>query len=374
MHQKNYPKIFEFVRWSAVASFAVCFVIINVVVFYLLKDVSLNHKRLHSPTSYGEIKNKIELVEKDPNKKIIFLGASAMWGAPGITDAEETVPFQFAKKIEGDVSVYNFSFPAAHPLDILIMSVLLKNKADLFFIDINSDYLKADSVIGAKEDRRKYLRVYKLLSANYRAVFSESSEVQQCLKQYGLVQPYEAYFDISSYIPLLKYKDEVNYLVLGKPFQQFFANILNGMLEFFKTGEKQVVWKDIFKQHEDFPVKSTRVNTEKVVALSPSINSCVSQAISSYFVKNNIPAIFYLSPHSPEATRLERSQAQYKENKRFIANLYAGTLFIDLDTVQPITSSDFIDETHFNKTGHAALAEKLFEFMNGRTVFSNIFK
>jgi hypothetical protein len=101
MHQKNYPKIFEFVRWSAVASFAVCFVIINVVVFYLLKDVSLNHKRLHSPTSYGEIKNKIELVEKDPNKKIIFLGASAMWGAPGITDAEETVPFQFAKKNRG---------------------------------------------------------------------------------------------------------------------------------------------------------------------------------------------------------------------------------------------------------------------------------
>lgn len=374
MQQKNYPKIFEFAGWSVLISFAVFFIIINILVFYLLKNTSLNHKRLHSPTSYGEIKNKVELVEKDSNKKIIFLGASAMWGAPGITDADDTVPFQFAKKVKGDVSVYNFSFPAAHPLDVLALSILLKNKADIFFVDINSDYLKPEASVGAKEDRRKYLRVHKLLSANYRAIFKESPEAEGCLQQYGLTQPYEFYFDMSSHIPLLKYKDEINYLFLGKPFQQFFSNILTGILELFKTGAKQVVWKDIFKPHEDFPVRAVRINDEKVVPFAPSVNSCVSKAISKFFVKNSIPAIFYVSPHNPEATQLEKVQTQYKANQQFIAGLYAGTLYVDLDEAQPVAPGDFIDEIHFNKKGHEAVAEKLFQFMSNQESFNYIWQ
>ncbi|MBI2037812.1 MAG: hypothetical protein HYT15_02675 [Candidatus Magasanikbacteria bacterium] len=374
MNQKNYPKILAFLKWSSLVSFVIFFIVVNIAIFFIFKNSPTNYKRLHSPTSYGEIKNKIEAVKRDKNKKIIFLGASSMWGAPGITDAEDTIPFQFARHIAGGVSVYNFSFPSAHPLDVLIITTLLKDQADLFVIDINSDYLKADAVAGAKEDRKKYLRVHRLLSANYRNVFKESSAVEGCLSQYELREPYEIFIDIAPHIPLLKYKDEINYALFGKPFPLFFSNVLNGALELFKSGQKQVVWRDIFKPKEDFPVNNINIHEGKVEELKPSINSCVSQALAGYIAATNIPAIFYLTPRSPEVTKLQRPQAEYGKNKKFILGLYKNANIIDLDAAQAVASSNFIDEIHFNKTGHKQVAESLVNFIKTANGYKELVK
>lgn len=374
MENNQYPKIFKFTDWTAVWSFIVLFALINILVFLFFKNRIVENKRFHSPASYAEIKNKIELIKKDTNKKIIFLGASAMWGAPGITNAEDTIPLKFANNARDGVSVYNLSFPAARPLDILIMTTLLKDQADLFVIDINSDYFKDDLAQGAKEDRTKYIRVQNLLSANYREIFKENPTVEQCLKNYNLTPPHELFFDISPYIPLVKYKDEINYFLFGKPFPLFFSNIITGVLELFKSGEKQVVWHDIFKPQENLPFNDIKVNQAIVRPLQTSINSCAANALADYVIKKSMPVIFYVSPHSQESTKLQRLQLQYAQNSNFISDLYKGTNFINLDIAQTVPAGDFMDEMHFNPDGHKRISDALYSFIRSIPDFKKLIK
>lgn len=376
MEQNQYPRIFKSVGWITLISFILFFALINFVVWLFFKDRVTVGKRFHSPVSYAEIINKIELVKKDKNKKIIFFGSSPMAGAAGSYSDEDVIPFQFAKNVHSGVSVYDFAYSGGRPFDELIIATLLKDQADLFVFEINATLLRNDMIEGAKEDRTKYLRVQNLLSANYRTIFKENPDVEQCLKSYNLTPPHELFFDISGYVPLIKHKDEVNYLLFGKPFPLFFGSAITGVLELFKHGDKQIVWGEIFKPAKLLPFVKNNVKAIEgpVQLLESSISSCIVKALAVYSAKNNVPAVFYLSPHSPEWTRLQRPQRQYAENNNFMLSLVQGVESVDLDTAQTIPAEDFADPDHFNPDGHKKVADALYDFIKNIDAYKKLVK
>jgi hypothetical protein len=335
-----------------------------------------NEKRFKT-YSYQELMSKIEEIKKDKNRKVIFLGASSMWGARGIDRAQDTIPWQFAERTRQGVSVYNLSYPSMRPLDAFIITYLLKDDAHLFVVDISSAYFKKEYTRGVKEDYSKYIRIQRLLLNHQEDFLKHYPEVLACLQTYDVVPRRELYFDSARFIPLMRYKEEINYWLFGKHFSLFINDIVTGIIEIFKpSAEKTTQWNALFKPPKDLPpdkrlLKPNPFETEK---FESSLNECIARQYDVFITNQHIPVVMYISPHSPELTQQERSNPVYDQNIQFIKNVYKGSTLFDLDTTNTLREEEYVDEIHFTVEGHKKLADLLYRKIKDTRLFDGFLK
>lgn len=378
MDNNKYPRIFTISSWWVVLYTVVFFTAINVVVAWVFKNNFAVAERLHSQASYQEIKEVITRINQDPRHKIVFLGGSVMWGGQGIDKAEDAIPLQFKKYVADGVAVYDLAYGAARPLDQFIILTQLKN-VDLFVTDVNSNFHVAAYNQGIKEDYSKYIRVQSLLNNNRDDLFAKSPAAAVCLKKMGITPVQDRTSVLADQLPLVHYKDEINYRLFGKHFALAAEYLLNGLVNIFKTGPQGFEWSKVLAPTgEAFdPRENTTVFTTMPEALHPTLNSCIDQAFSEYVHRTKSPVLFYVSPHSPLMTKLQRQDPVYNQNVAFMSSLFEKNFFVNFDattTTPPVPAEGFVDEVHLNAIGHTALVNQLVKIIKGSEKYNQLLK
>lgn len=377
MDNNKYPKLREWTSAWIIVYAVIFFVFINCIVYFVFKDTSSRNFEIDTDSSYVAIKAKFDIVKKDKNKKVIFIGGSALRGGR-VASTEETAPFLFSKYVKKGTSIYNFSFPSAKPLDQFLFFWLLRDSADLFIVDVNTLFLKEVYANGVAGDSTKYNRISELLQSNADAFLADVPEVKKCLNENGIFPIQGRSFDLYERLPVVRYKDDINFALFGKHFSLFFDSLISAFLDLAKTGGRQTDWKNILKptpplaDHGPF----MELTKEKLEKLDVSLNSCVLSSFSYYTRQNDMPVVFYVSPHSRYATSVQRKDPIYEENLLFTESLFSSsTYFFDLDKkdVNPVPNEDFADEVHFNKAGHKMFAEYLVNLVKNIPRFSPLF-
>jgi hypothetical protein len=362
MDNNKYPKIFLINSWLILLYFILFFLLFNILAEFLYNKQLSEEMRFKSPASQQEVMSLIEKINNDPRRKIIFLGGSAMWGGLGISRAEDTIPVQFKKHVAPGVGVYNMSYGAARPLDQLLILSQIKNY-DLAIIDVNTRSYSAEANQGVKEDYSKYVRIQALLNAYKDDLFAKSTNIQRCLNASGLYPKQDYTSGLVKYVPLVKYKDEINNRFFGKSFPFVADYLLAGLLGVFKPNKHDWHWNLVFAPiKDDFTTaENTNILKDPQQKFFPTLNSCIDQAMNQYVYDNNLPVVFYLSPHSPLMTSLQRKDLVYNQNTNFVLGLFSSSTIIDFDSstssVVPYTA--FVDELHFTVVGHKAITEAL---------------
>lgn len=89
---------------------------------------------------YGEVKAYIDLINQDPNPKIILTGDSIIQGG-GVKDSQDTITNLLQQEIGGPTAerhVYNLGFSGAAPADIFFVLKALKlDQDDIVVYDLN---------------------------------------------------------------------------------------------------------------------------------------------------------------------------------------------------------------------------------------------
>jgi hypothetical protein len=300
-----------------------------------------------------------------------------MWGGLGIEHAEQSVPYVMKQYLKQDVNVYNLSYPSARPLDELAILSQLKH-VDLVIVDINSGFLTAIYNEGVREDYSKYIRVHNLLSLYRNDIFDKSSSTARCLNAHGLYPTQDYLGSLVSRLPLVKYKDEINYAIFGKHFSLFSEALLAGIVNLVKGDVSGIRWSVLFSPPRD--AINNQVNQTVLLGppekLQPTLNSCLANALGEYVTDSHLPVIFYISPHSPIMTSMERKSPIYSENLMFLESLFSKNVLFNFDAPnnQVVLGDDFVDEVHFNAHGHAALAQALAERLKSMSQYKKLFK
>jgi hypothetical protein len=377
MDNNKYPSLYPYKGVTILLSGCAFFFLINIIVYLVFHKSSLGRPRFFQPASYEEIDAKISQVERDQNKKIIFLGGSSVYGGNGIPTAAESIPLQFAQFVTSGVSVYNFSFSAARPLDRFIIVTRLSGKADLFIDNVDASFLKADYSKGIQDDYSKYIRIQSLLIKNARELFDQSNYARECLANYKVLPRPDYSFNLARILPLLRYKSDVNYSLFGKHFSLFFDTIISGVLEILKPASaRTVVWKELFKSGEegvDGIAATSTIAALPVERLNPSINSCLTTAYSHYVSDKKLPFVFFVSPSNPIVVAKEKEFKYFEENKIFINNLFNGVKLFRFDD-SVASSTDFVDQNHFTTTGAHKIAESIYMSVRKIPSYTSLFK
>ncbi len=368
MDSNTYPKIYHLRSWLVLISAVIFFVLINLGIYFLFHGADEKRPRFHVSASYEEVLAKIEQVKADPNKKIIFLGPSSMWGW-GLANISDAAPAQLKKYVLPGVSVYNFSLPAAHTADEFAIVALLKGKADLFITSIVPFFLDNKNDVGVQDDHEKYIRIQSLLQKNYSYLFAQSPAFKKCLSEYGVLPHSDISFDSSRYIPAVRYRTNINEAVLGIEYTLFFDKVLANIIYAVK-GQK-IDFADLFSSQEKaamivpHPSPSSKFNYQTFPSYQPGINSCILQAFATYIVENKAPVIFYTVPEDPALIYKTPSQTKvYQENINFIKKMIkpVKTDLFNMDSIN-IKTEDFYDQEHFDALGHQEIASGLYQWL-----------
>jgi hypothetical protein len=202
------------------------FSLINIVVWYLYRGEYQGQSRLDNPVSYREVEEIVHTISNDTRPKIVFLGASSMWGGGGVTLAEQALPVQVATRVATGTVVYNLSFPAARPLDLFLLLYRLQGKANLFVVDINTAHLHKAYGQGVAADRTKYLRLQNLLTTQLKSFTRDNPAAMNCLQVEHIQPSQEIFVDFAPYLPVVRYKDVINRSLFGKHYSLFFSDLI----------------------------------------------------------------------------------------------------------------------------------------------------
>lgn len=327
-----------------VGAFVSTIILLNVIVLVLFSDRTVPD-RLHSPVSFPEVQRVVRAIEHDERQTVVFLGASAMWGAVGIDDPQETIPWVVADAFDTEqVGVYNLSFPSARPLDVLLLMDQLQEVADLFVVDINIDYLDPERGRNVRDDRTKYNRLQRQLTTRW-ASAQNIPGLDACLEAERISVQREIDIPAYQWIPMLRYKDEMNDQLFGQPYVLFIQSVLDQVLSFFKPGARE-------GQSDAVDVWGYTVDP-----IEPTINSCFSKVLAQAGQEHK-KTLFYLSPYAPVIAASEENSIVFQQNLREIEQLYAGAMVVATGTLQ-LPQEVFVDRIHVNAVGHAAVAELL---------------
>lgn len=375
MDHNTYPKIWPLASWWIMAYAVIFFVLINGLVALAFRHSSGVKERFSSQASYQEIRTAIDAIDHDSHRKIVFLGGSAMWGGLGIARADQAMPLVMRQYLQSDVHVYNLAYPSSRPLDALVILSQL-DRVELVVIDINAGFLTALYDEGVKEDYSKYIRVQNSLRAYRNHVFEKSPATQACLAAHGVFPTQDVIGPVVSHLPLVFYKDQINYQLFGKHFSLFTETLIASTLDLAKGNTSG--WSQLFAPPQE--AVNEVVNHQVILSppeqLRPTLNSCIAQALGTYVADNNVPAIFYISPHSPMMTSVQRQSPVYAANLRFLEGLFPENIVYDFDasSTQAIPAIDFVDEVHFNAHGHEALAKVLSDKLKVLPKYAGLFR
>lgn len=376
MDNNTYPKIFKIKSWCVVIHTLLFFIAINVIVAYFFNGSIENELRFSSPASFQEMYTIINKIKHDKNKKVIFLGGSAMWGGRGIKEAKDSLPYQFKKFLKDDIEIYDLAYPAARPLDQLLLFSQIKDSADLIIADINTVFLGDYYNEGVIEDYSKYIRTKELLSAYTNDIIKQSPKTMQCLYDRNIKSTQDYLVDATAWLPLLHYKDQINRYLFGKQFSSLFANAINSVIDFLKF-HKKIVWGSLLKPTVDVfdPQTNNQVSNEPIKKLQPTLNSCILGSFATLVDEMNAPVIFYISPHSTAITALQRKNPIYQENAQFVSRYIGKNILFNFDTEMTNLPPDvFVDEVHFNAKGHTELASMLAKKIKDLSEYTFLFK
>lgn len=375
MDNNSYPKIREWINGTVLVWALIFFGLLNGLVWAVFRNSNTGVKRLESPVSYRELDQIIKTVEADTRPKVVFLGASSIWGGGGISSPAQALPGQFEAFLATGTVAYNISFPAARPLDLYLLLYRLQGKADLFVVDISTAHLGKSYGQGVVADRTKYLRVQNLLQTQISKFKKDNVEAWQCLRDEGINPKLEWFFDFGAIFPIVEYKDAINRVLFGKHFSLFVSDVISRALN-VRPGISAAHWSGLFSAPVDIaplPGVTSTPNQAPFVPYAPSLNSCVTQAMAEFVVSEKIPAVFYISPHSPIITENYRAAGLYQEQLVWVRSLYGRATVFDPDTARVLYAGDFYDETHFYPAGHQRLAEWLWLQLK-ETEFKRLFK
>lgn|GEM_PF-2915725 len=378
MDNNLYPKIYVIKSIWIIVYTIIFFIIINLLVAYFFRNTSDIPLQIETNSSYVSIEKAINAVKKSPGKKIIFIGGSALRGGRGVSIPEQVTPYLFNSFIAKGVTIYNFSFPSAKPLDQFLFFWLLNNTADLYIVDVNTLFFESVYAHGVVEDYTKYNRINELLLSNAGQFLKESPEAEKCLSDNGILPQQKYSFSMFEKMPIVAYKDEINSILFGKNFSLFFDSLISAGLDFFKTGGKQTDWVRLFKPPMEVNDQKpfSELSKEPLKAFEPSLNSCILHAFAIFVARNHKPVVFYISPHSQFTTQVQRKSSIYNENLSFIESQFtSSTTFFDLDktSLQPVTAEGFADEVHFNILGHQQFSRYLYELIKKIPAYAQLF-
>lgn len=320
--------------------------------------------RLDTPVSYRELARTIATIEADERPKVIFLGASSMWGGGGVASYEQALPAQVSAFLATGTVAYNLSFPAARPLDLFLLLYRLQGQANLFVVDISTAHLNAAYAQGVTADRTKYLRVQNLLTTQAKKFTQDQPRAQACLQSNNIPVSQEFFVDFSPYIPVIRYADAINRSLFGKHFSLFFSDFLGRAMDVPRSGLNKNHWAGLLATPRDIPpapgVTSTPL-TAPLIPLQPSVNSCISEQMAAFVTAQKMPVVFYFSPHSQVLTESYRQNGSYASTTAWIRARYGQAVVLDPDSTPVLRPGDFYDETHFYPSGHQRLAHWLVE-------------
>lgn len=376
MDNNRYPIVKSWAQWPTFWWGLFFFCVINWLVWIFARGVYLGQSRLDSPVSFREIESIAQEITADSRPKVVFLGASSMWGGGGIREVKQTIPALVGAQLATGTVMYNLSFPAARPLDLYLLMYRLRGHVDLFVVDISTAHLGRAYGQGVTADRTKYLRVQNLLATQVKDFIRENPSALRCLNDANIYPKQEIFVNFAPFLPIVQYKDVINRWFFGKHFSLFISDVIGRLLSLRLNNLDTKHWAGIVSPPLDVPPAPGATSTP-LSALpekyQPSLNSCLTQSMAEYVELNRVPVIFYLSPHSPASTALYRTSGFYKEQISWVKTLYGNSFVLDPDTQPILAPGDFYDETHFYPTGHEQLSSWLVAEIK-KTRFNNLLR
>lgn len=364
---KGYPKINEVgheklnILWWCL----VFFTLINFAIWAGFSDelVGPSYSRLSFNASANEIGGIINKIKKDKNKKIIFIGGSVLWGST-TQNQDQTIPAFISKKFDGKVSVYNLALNAARPLDMFLISYLLRDVKDaVLIVDIN--YAFYDQSAGGKD----FIRVNSLLKENYLNIEQDAPGILSCLKKNDQLEKFKPSLEnkielfLNKKIPLLHQKDRINLLLFNKHPSLIVQGLFNLVSVANGGTDKMESFKNIFRPMEgQVTEKSLKFDEQKIYHEGSidegQVNFCISKAFYGYIKDNKLPVYFYLLPQNNSILGDFADSEIYSKNNAKILSIFRGDI---KDFHDALRESDFDDIYHLNESGNQKFSDVIYD-------------
>ncbi len=350
--------------------------IINIYINYKFsrKNIEVVSPRLRYNPSSVEIYRTINNIKNDQKKKIVFLGGSALWGST-LKNYQDTIPFLFSKKFDSkEWSVYNLGINAARPLDMLLITKELEGEVDIIIADFNYQFFQSMYDINAPTDPSAFIRIKSLVEDAYISSGSIDIEVDTCLKENNLdhffkdnpEKQLERFF--TKFIPVLYYKDDINYFLFKKHLSQFIQNFFSYILDLPKRNHNYFF--DLFKSGEELSKDEKLVFQEHQIydvglLNDKGINFCFTKAYATLIRNSKTPTFIYLLPQNPLILGSFTSSTTYLQNNKKIMDLFGKQMF-DLSSAVP--ADYFVDINHLNSFGTHYFTDLLYKKLNFKQI------